>query len=72
MIGVPDDAAGELPRAYIVKKMGVSVTEEDIVEFMQTKVAAHKRLKGGVVFINTLPRTTTGKLLRRELKAQLA
>ena len=72
VIGVPDDAAGELPRAYIVKKMGVSVTEEDIVEFMQTKVAAHKRLKGGVVFINTLPRTTTGKLLRRELKAQLA
>jgi len=72
VIGIPDDAAGELPRAYIVKKEGVSVTKEDIVEFMQTKVAAHKRLNGGVVFIDSIPKTTTGKLLRRELKAQLA
>lgn len=72
VIGVPDDAAGELPRAYIVKKEGVSVTKEDIVEFMQAKVAAHKRLNGGVVFIDSIPKTTTGKLLRRELKAQLA
>lgn len=72
VIGVPDDVAGELPRAYIVKKEGVTVSKTDIAEFVQSKVAAHKRLNGGVVFIDSIPKTTTGKLLRRELKAHLA
>lgn len=72
VIGVPDEMAGELPRAYIVKKEGMSVSKSDILEFVDTKVAPHKRLKGGVVFIDAIPKTTTGKLLRRELKAMLS
>jgi len=72
VIGVPDDMAGELPRAYIVKKEGISVSKSDISEFVDTKVAPHKRLKGGVVFIDAIPKTNTGKLLRRELKAMLS
>ena len=72
VIGVPDEMAGELPRAYIVKKEGMSVSKSDILEFVDSKVAPHKRLKGGVVFIDAIPKTTTGKLLRRELKAMLS
>lgn len=72
VIGVPDDAAGELPRAYVVQKPGSSVTKKDIIEFVEAKVAVHKRLNGGVVFIDSIPKTTTGKLLRRELKAMLS
>ena len=72
IIGVPDDASGELPRAYIVKKSGISVSKEDIVNFVDTKVAPHKRLKGGVVFLDAIPKTNTGKLLRRELKNMLS
>lgn len=71
VIGVPDDMAGELPRAYVVKKEGVNVSKEDVAQFLDSKVAPHKRLKGGVVFIDSIPKTSTGKLLRRELKSML-
>ncbi len=72
VIGVPDDIAGELPRAYVVKKGGSTVSEEDIVNFVDTKVAPHKKLKGGVVFLDAIPKTNTGKLVRREFKIMLS
>ena len=71
VIGIPDEIAGELPRAYIVKKNNSSVTDKDLMGFMDSKVAPHKKLKGGVVFLDSIPKTNTGKLLRRELKALL-
>ena len=72
VIGIPDDKAGELPRAYIVKKSGILVFKDDIINFVDTKVAPHKKLKGGVVFLDAIPKSNTGKLLRRELKKMLA
>ena len=73
VIGIEDEMAGELPRAYIVKKKNHSSTSEaEIRHFVDTRVAAHKQLKGGVVFIDAIPTSATGKLLRRELKAQLS
>ncbi|EFX82657.1 hypothetical protein DAPPUDRAFT_316478 [Daphnia pulex] len=71
VIGVPDDIAGELPRAYVVKKEGNPLSKEDIIEFVDAKVSHHKRLKGGVVFLDSIPKTNTGKILRRELKKML-
>jgi acyl-coenzyme A synthetase/AMP-(fatty) acid ligase len=71
VIGVPDDIAGELPRAYVVKKEGILLTEKDIIEFVDAKVSHHKRLKGGVIFLDVIPKTATGKILRRELKSLL-
>ncbi|XP_046632805.1 4-coumarate--CoA ligase 1-like [Daphnia pulicaria] len=65
---VPDEAAGELPRAYVVKSPGSTLTEDDVAKFVADKVSAHKRLRGGVVFIKAVPKTATGKILRRELK----
>lgn len=70
VIGVPDDRAGELPRAYIVRKSR-NVLEHSIVEFVEERVAPHKRLGAGVMFVETLPKNQTGKLLRRELKSQV-
>lgn len=70
VIGIPDDRAGELPRAYVVRKSR-NVLEESIIEFVDEKVAPHKKLKGGVMFVETLPKNQTGKLLRRELKSQV-
>ena len=70
VIGIPDDYAGELPRAYVVNKPGTSLTEEELKNFVHPKVAAHKQLKGGVQFVNALPQSNTGKVLRRELKAE--
>ncbi|KAK7067855.1 hypothetical protein SK128_024644 [Halocaridina rubra] len=66
VLGVPDDRSGEVPRAYVVTKN--KILEKDIHSFIDTRVAPHKKLTGGVVFIDQLPKTPTGKLLRRELK----
>jgi acyl-CoA synthetase (AMP-forming)/AMP-acid ligase II len=71
VIGVPDDMAGELPRAYVVKKDGISLSQKDIIEFVEARVSRHKRLKGGVVFLDVIPKNSTGKILRRELKSLL-
>ena len=69
VIGVPDDYAGELPRAYVVKKPGTSMNEEELKSFLHSKVAPYKQLKGGVHFVESIPKSHTGKSLRRELNA---
>ena len=72
VIGVEDEMAGELPRAYVVRKKGSSTSAQEIRQFVDSRVAAHKQLKGGLIFIDSIPVSATGKLLRRELKAQLS
>ncbi|KAI8832002.1 hypothetical protein BC829DRAFT_449179 [Chytridium lagenaria] len=64
----PDEAAGELPRAYVVLKPNVTATEADVQKFIEAKVAPHKRLRGGVVFIDIIPKSPSGKILRRVLR----
>jgi 4-coumarate--CoA ligase len=61
------EEAGEVPRAYIVQKKDVQVTEKEIIDFVATNTAPHKKLRGGVVFVDTLPKTASGKLLRRQV-----
>ena len=66
MIGVPDPEAGELPKAFVVVKDGI--TEEKIVAYVAEQVAPFKKLRGGVEFIVKIPTSPSGKKLRRELK----
>ena len=67
VIAVPHERYGEVPRAYIVK--GDSDLKEDvIVEFLADKVAEYKRLRGGIEFIDQIPKSAAGKILRRHLK----
>jgi 4-coumarate--CoA ligase len=72
VIGIYDkDQATEVPRAYVVPKKGVQGTkeaEERIVKWLAGKVASHKRLRGGVRFIDEIPKSVSGKILRRKLK----
>lgn len=68
VVGIPDVLAGELPRAFVVKKPGSSLTEDDIVKFVDNKVAPYKKLGGGVRFLDVIPRNPAGKVLRNELK----
>jgi len=70
VVGVPDDRAGELPRAYVVRK-NRQVLEESIIDWVKERAAPHKHLGAGVMFVETLPKNQTGKILRRELKAQV-
>lgn len=68
VVGVPNDEAGELPLAFVVKKPGARVTEKDVSDFVAGKVSSQKKLRGGVVFIESIPKNASGKILRRELR----
>ncbi|CAG2057288.1 unnamed protein product, partial [Timema podura] len=68
VVGVPDEVSGELPKAFVVKKQGIDVIEEEIVKFVAGQVSPHKKLRGGVTFVDSIPKTSSGKILRRELR----
>jgi acyl-CoA synthetase (AMP-forming)/AMP-acid ligase II len=58
--------AGEIPRAYVVKK-DAALTEQEVIDYVTERVAPHKRLRGGVVFCEEIPKNASGKILRREV-----
>lgn len=76
VIQVPDDDSGELPRAYIVLKECDKSDEEkikkEIYEWVKERVAPYKRLDGGIVFRDVIPKSASGKILRRILRDELA
>ena len=70
----PCDTSGELPRAYIVLKENEKRSEEiktEIYEWVKERVAPYKRLDGGIVFTDTIPKSASGKILRRLLRDAL-
>ncbi|XP_078349218.1 uncharacterized protein LOC144634193 [Oculina patagonica] len=68
VIGVPDRKAGELPKAFVVRQG--DVTSEAIMEFVAERVAPQKKLRGGVEFVDNIPKSSSGKILRRLLRKQ--
>ncbi|XP_010940654.1 putative 4-coumarate--CoA ligase-like 8 [Elaeis guineensis] len=64
----PDEEAGEIPMACVVRKAGSKIREEDIISFMEKKVAPYKKIRK-VLFVEIIPRSPSGKILRRHLKA---
>lgn len=71
VIGKPDLEAGELPMAFVVLKPGAKITGSEIISWAEKKSAPHKKLRGGVVMIDVIPKSASGKILRRVLKADL-
>lgn len=69
VIGVPDpDTPGnELPRAYVVADRS-KITEQEIQDFVRANLAQYKQLRGGVVWVDAIPKSASGKILRRELR----
>ena len=65
VIGVPDLEAGELPKAFVVRRG--NVMSEQIIEFVAKKVQPQKKLRGGVEFVEQIPKSASGKILRRML-----
>lgn len=73
MIAIPDDAAGEVPKAIVVKSAAAGPDDEaiqSIKKFVEDHKARHKWLKGGVRFIDVIPKSPSGKILRRLLRDQ--
>ncbi|OXV10990.1 hypothetical protein Egran_01251 [Elaphomyces granulatus] len=76
VIGIESKAHGtEVPRAYIVrsaksKASGVSPAKEaaNITDWLHQKITNHKRLRGGIRFVDEIPKSASGKILRRILK----
>jgi len=73
VIGVKlEDQESELPRAYVVRKESVDsvslVTEEELKLFLMSRLAKYKALDGGVRFVKAIPKTQTGKTLKRILR----
>ena len=69
VIGVPDAKWGEAPRAIVVRRSDVAVSEEELIEFLRTRISSYKLLKS-VVFVDALPRSATGKVLKANLRKQ--
>lgn len=67
VIPVPDTKWGEVPKAVVVLKPGVKATEDELLEFCRTRLS-HYKCPRSVEFMESLPKTGTGKLLKRELR----
>jgi 4-coumarate--CoA ligase len=74
VIGIySEEQASELPRAYLVLSKGTpkdQATSAEIADWLHAKVAGHKKLRGGIKFIDEVPKSASGKILRRVLKDQ--
>ncbi len=67
VIPVPDERWGEVPKALVVMKPGVTATEVEVLEFCRSHLT-HYKCPRTVEFLDTLPRTGTGKVLKKELR----
>jgi long-chain acyl-CoA synthetase len=63
----PDDLKGEIAKAYVVLKPGAPADAEDIIALCRKELAAYK-VPRAVQFVSDLPKTSTGKIMRRELR----
>jgi fatty-acyl-CoA synthase len=67
VVGVPDEKWGERPRAYVLLKPGATLATDDLVAYAKTLLAGYK-VPRDIVIADDLPRTSTGKVLKFELR----
>lgn len=56
--------------AYVVLKVGKRISETELKEHVKANLAGHKQLRGGATFTNEIPKSASGKILRRILRDQ--
>jgi fatty-acyl-CoA synthase len=69
VIGVDDDQFGQRLKAFVVRRKGRSLSEDDVKSFVKSNLARYK-VPRDVEFVDELPRNATGKVLKRELRAR--
>ena len=68
-IGALDDDGQEFPKAFVVRRPGSELTGEQVMDFVAERVAPHEKVRA-VTFIDAIPKSTSGKILRRDLKGR--
>ncbi|KAF7133001.1 hypothetical protein RHSIM_Rhsim09G0212900 [Rhododendron simsii] len=71
VVSQKDEVAGEVPVAFVVRSHGFELTEEAVKEFIAKQVVFYKRLHR-VYFVHAIPKSPSGKILRKDLRAKLA
>jgi acyl-CoA synthetase (AMP-forming)/AMP-acid ligase II len=71
VIGMPDDEAGERPMGFVVRQPGSAVTESEITDALRARLASYK-VPTRIAFIEAVPKSASGKILRRVLRDRLA
>ncbi|MFB7614962.1 4-coumarate--CoA ligase family protein [Kitasatospora sp. NPDC056181] len=71
VIGVTDAEGTESPKAFVVRAPGSTLTEEEVTAFVAGRVAPYKKVRA-VEFVDAVPKSPAGKILRRELRAREA
>ncbi len=66
VIGVPDTTAGEIPKAFVVRRQ-IDLTDAELIAWCAARVAPYKRPRA-VEFVDSIPRSASGKVLRRVLR----
>jgi acyl-CoA synthetase (AMP-forming)/AMP-acid ligase II len=69
VVGVADPRLGEVARAYVIAAHGQAASEEQLIEWCRERLANFK-VPRSITFVEALPRNASGKVLRRELRAQ--
>ena len=69
VIGVRDADGQEIPKAFVVIQAGEELTEDEVMEFVAGQVAPHEKVRR-VEFIDVIPKSTAGKILRKDLRAR--
>jgi acyl-CoA synthetase (AMP-forming)/AMP-acid ligase II len=69
VIGIPDDEAGEIPKAFITPVEGETVTLEEIQELVGAHLVSYKQVRQ-IEVIAAIPKSAAGKILRKELRAR--
>lgn len=68
VIGIKSAGGDELPRAYIVQTRGVILGRKDVENWVESKLVRYKWLAGGVCFVDAIPKSPSGKILKRLIR----
>ncbi|HWU28055.1 MAG TPA: 4-coumarate--CoA ligase family protein, partial [Microbacterium sp.] len=69
VIGANDADGQEVPKAYVVRQAGAGLSGEEVMEFVAAHVAPHEKVRM-VEFIDVIPKSSSGKILRKDLRAR--
>ena len=69
VVSIPDKENGQIPRGFVVLKSGHEETEENLINFLESRLQDHERLRGGLLYIQQIPRDENWKVVKSVLQA---